>query len=131
MNKVHLIGRTTKDIELRYTTQGTAVARFTLAVNRRKKEDGTQEADFISCIAWSKTAEIMDKYVHKGDQVGVVGRIQTGSYEKDGHKVYTTDVVVEELEFLTKKQSGETTQEAAEAPIPEGFAQLTDEDIPF
>ena len=131
MNKVHLIGRTTKDIDLRYTTQGTAVARFTLAVNRRKKEDGTQEADFISCIAWSKTAEIMDKYVHKGDQVGVVGRIQTGSYEKDGHKVYTTDVVIEELEFLTKKQSAEVTPEAAEAPIPEGFAQLTDEDIPF
>lgn len=133
MNKWHGIGRTTKDIELRYTTGASqmAVARFTLAVNRRKRQDGTQEADFISCIAWGKTAEIMEKYVHKGDQIGIVGRIQTGSYDKDGHKVYTTDVVVEELEFLEKKK--DSTQGGSgptQSEIPEGFSML-DEDIPF
>ena len=133
MNKWQAIGRITKDIEVRYTQSQTAVARFTLAVNRRKKEDGTQEADFISCMAWGKTAEIMDKYVHKGDRIGIVGRIQTGSYEKDGQKHYTTDVVVEELEFLEKKKDSAQSggQSAQQGEIPEGFSQLTDDDIPF
>ena len=92
MNKVQLVGRITKDIELRYTVDQMAVARFTLAVNRRKKDDG---ADFISCTAFKKTAEIMEKYLHKGDQIAVIGHIHTGSYDKDGKKVYTTEVMVE------------------------------------
>lgn len=125
MNKVNLIGRVTKDIECRYTASTQkAVARFTLAVNRARKDDG---ADFISCIAWGKTAEIMEKYVKKGHQIGVTGRIQTGSYDKDGHKVYTTDVVVEEMEFLEKRQS---SSELKEEYVPEGYSAL-DEDLPF
>lgn len=132
MNKCFLIGRTTKEIEVRYT-QGanpTAVARFTIAINRRKKADGTQDADFITCIAWGKTAELMEQYVGKGDKISVAGRIQTGSYEKDGNKVYTTDVVVEELEFLEKRKEGE--HKPVEDPqIPAGFSKLDDDDIPF
>lgn len=125
MNKVNLIGRVTKDIECRYTASTQkAVARFTLAVNRARREDG---ADFISCIAWGKTAEIMEKYVKKGHQIGVSGRIQTGSYDKDGHKVYTTDVVVEEMEFLEKRQS---SSQPKEEYVPEGYSAL-DEDLPF
>ena len=129
MNKVQLIGRTTKDIECRYTSKTQkAVANFTLAVNRMRKDDG---ADFISCIAWGKTAELMEKFVKKGNLVGISGRIQTGSYEKDGHKFYTTDVIVEEMEFLEKRQSSssQTPQETNEE-VPEGFAYLN-EDLPF
>jgi single-strand DNA-binding protein len=122
MNKVTLIGRTTKSIDLRYTTgqTQTAVARFTLAVNRRKKD----ETDFISCVAFGKTAETMEKYVGKGHRVGIIGHIQTGSYEKDGHRVYTTDVIVDELEFLEPKH-----QETHESQY-EGFDEI-DEDLPF
>ena len=127
MNKVQLIGRVTKDIECRYTPQTQkAVARFTLAVNRMRKEDG---ADFISCVAWGKTAEIMEKYVKKGHMVGISGRIQTGSYEKNGHKIYTTDVVVEDMEFLEKKEKT-VSHGATEEYVPEGFAFI-DEDLPF
>lgn len=135
MNKVNLVGRLTKDIEVRYTQQtNTAVGRFNLAVNRRKKEDG---ADFISCVAWGKTAEIMEKYVKKGHRVGISGRIQTGSYEKDGHKYYTTDVIVEDFEFLETKgeHSDDAPHESAPQekrdewmPIPD---DLTDDDLPF
>lgn len=125
MNKTVLIGRTTKDIECKYTPKTQkAFARFTLAVNRMRKEDG---ADFISCIAWGKTAEIMEKYVKKGHMVGISGRIQTGSYEKDGHKFYTTDIVVEDMEFLEKKQD---KPQQADEEVPEGFAYLDDE-LPF
>jgi single-strand DNA-binding protein len=127
MNKTFLIGRTTKDIECRYTPQTQkAVARFTLAVNRMRKEDG---ADFISCVAWGKTAEIMEKYVKKGHMVGISGRIQTGSYEKDGRKVYTTDVVVENMEFLEKREKN-TPHDEPDEYIPEGYSAL-DEDLPF
>ena len=97
MNTVQLIGRTTADIDLRYTQSGKAVGRFTLAVNRQKKDDG---ADFITCQVWGATAENMNKYVHKGNKVAVIGRIRTGSYEKNGQKFYTTDVVASEVEFL-------------------------------
>lgn len=130
MNQCALIGRVTKDIELRYTQNQKAVARFTLAVDRRKSDD---DADFISCIAWNKTAEIMEKYVHKGDQVGVSGHIRTGSYEKDGHKVYTTDVIVEELKLLGGKR--DQAQQAKPEPKTDadGFmnANDIDEDLPF
>jgi single-strand DNA-binding protein len=99
MNKVILTGNLTKDSELKFLPgSGVAVAKFTLAVQKRKKEDG---ADFIHCVWFGKGAESMAQYLVKGAKVGIVGRINTGSYEaKDGHKVYTTDVIVEELEVL-------------------------------
>mgnify|MGYP000156624281 CR=1 FL=1 len=107
MNKVVLMGRLTADPEVRYT-QGEnpmAVARYTLAVNRRFKRNSEQEADFIRCIAFGKQAEFVEKYLKKAIQILIVGRIQTGSYTKDGVKVYTTDVVVEEHNFTESKGS--------------------------
>lgn len=135
MNRVILIGRTTDDIELRYTTNEKAFARFTLAVNRRGKDEG---ADFISCVVWNKTAELMKKYVKKGNRISVVGRIQTGSYtNKENKKVYTTDVVVEDVEFL---ENGKKEEKSKEEPKTDsnGFTQTTqdpfaveDEGLPF
>lgn len=101
MNNVSLIGRLTKDVEERRTQNGTPVALFTLAVDRRKKEDG---ADFISCIAWDKAAETIAKYVHKGDLFGVTGHIQTRNYEKNGRMVYVTEVVTTSFQFLERKR---------------------------
>lgn len=101
MNNVSLIGRLTKDVEERRTQNGTPVASFTLAVNRRKKEDG---ADFIKCIAWDKAAETIAKYVHKGDLFGVIGYIQTRNYEKDGRMNYVTEVVTTSFQFLERKR---------------------------
>jgi single-strand DNA-binding protein len=109
MNKAILIGRIVNKIELRYTTSNMAVVKFTLAINRdTKNKQGEYETDFISCVAYGKTAELIDKYLDKGSQLAVEGKIQTGSYEKDNKKIYTTDVVVERINFLDKKQ--ETTQ---------------------
>lgn len=101
MNNVSLIGRLTKDVEERRTQSGTPVASFTLAVDRRKKEDG---ADFINCIAWDKAAETIAKYVHKGDLFGVTGHIQTRSYEKNGRMNYVTEVVTTIFQFLERKR---------------------------
>lgn len=101
MNNVSLIGRLTKDVDERRTQNGTPVVSFTLAVDRRKKEDG---ADFIPCIAWDKAAETIAKYVHKGDLFGVTGYIQTRSYEKDGRMVYATEVVTTSFQFLERKR---------------------------
>lgn len=101
MNNVSLIGRLTKDVEERRTQNGTAVVSFTLAVDRRKKED---DADFIPCIAWDKAAETIAKYVHKGDLFGVTGYIQTRSYEKDGRMNYVTEVVTTSFQFLERKR---------------------------
>ena len=101
MNNVSLIGRLTKDVQERRTQSGTPVVSFTLAVDRRKKEDG---ADFISCIAWDKAAETIAKYVHKGDLFGVTGHIQTRNYEKDGRMVYVTEVVTTSFQFLERKR---------------------------
>lgn len=104
MNKVLLTGRITKDLELRKTQSGTSVLRFTLAVNRRFKQEGQPDADFISCTAWGKTADTMGQYLHKGSLIGVEGRITTGSYQdKDGRTVYTTDVTVENFDFLESR----------------------------
>ena len=111
MNKVVLMGRLTKEPDIRYsaTKDDMCIARFTIAVDRRKKDEGT---DFISCIAFGKTAEFYNKYVRKGMKIAVTGRIQTGSYEgKDGKKVYTTDVVVEESEFCESKKENEKVRE--------------------
>lgn len=111
MNKVILMGRLTREPEVRYSQgdNASAVARFSLAVDRRFKKDGDQTADFINCVAFGKTAEFIEKYGHKGTKFVVEGRIQTGNYtNKDGQKIYTTDVVVEQVEFAeSKNTSGE------------------------
>ena len=116
MNNVNLIGRLTRDIELKYTQGGTAMARFTLAVDRqfKNKETGEREVDFINCQAWEKTAEIMSNHLGKGRQVGVTGEIRTGSYEKDGQKVYTTDVNVNNFTFVGNKSDGQAQQSPAQ-----------------
>lgn len=101
MNNVSLIGRLTKDVQERRTQNGTPVVSFTLAVDRRKKEDG---ADFINCIAWDKSAETIARYVHKGDLFGVTGHIQTRNYEKDGRMNYVTEVVTTSFQFLERKR---------------------------
>lgn len=112
MNKVILMGRLTRDPEVRYAqgNDNMAIARYSLAVDRRFKKDGDEQtADFINCIAFGKAGEFAEKYFRKGTKIAVVGRIQTGSYtNKDGQKVYTTDVVVEEQEFAESKNSGST-----------------------
>lgn len=105
INRVVLVGRTTKDPVLRKTQSGTSVISFTLAVNRRMK-DQEQQADFINCVAWNKTADFMHQYVKKGTLLGVEGRIQTRNYDgTDGKKVYVTEVVAESVQFLESKGS--------------------------
>lgn len=135
MNKVILMGRTTKDAEVRYAQgSNTAVAKFSLAVDRKFKKDGEPTADFINCTAFGKTAEVIEKYVRKGTKIAIVGRIQTGSYtNKDGQKVYTTDVMVEELEFCESKNSQSNSQPAPK-PSPDGFMSIpdgVDDELPF
>lgn len=104
MNIVVLIGRTTRDIDLRRTGNGTVVASFTLAVNRDFKTNDGQEADFIQCVAWKKTAELLEQYVHKGDRIAVNGSIRTRNYEDShGRTVYVTEVLVNHVEFLETK----------------------------
>lgn len=124
MNKCHIIGRMTKDPEVRYTQGGTAVATFTLAVDRRVAKDKPKEADFIPCVVWGKMADgVVKNYCHKGKQVAVEGRIQVRSYDaKDGTKRYVTEVIVNDLELLGKSEGGNKQG---------GREQLTDEDIPF
>jgi single-strand DNA-binding protein len=118
MNKAFLIGRIVNKIELRYTTSNMAIAKFTLAINRdTKNKQGEYETDFISCVAYNKTAELISKYLDKGSQIAIEGHIQIGSYEKDGKKTYTTDIVVERLTFLEKKATQSETQEATQTEI--------------
>lgn len=136
MNNVTLIGRLTKDPELRYTQSGMAICAFTLAVNRESKKD---EADFIRVKAFDKIAESIGRYKKRGDQIAVKGHIQTGSYEnKDGQKVFTTDVIVERCEFLGSNNQGNQSNqepvqdntEPSEQVTIDGFA-AAEEDIPF
>jgi single-strand DNA-binding protein len=138
MNKTILIGRFTRDPEVRYTDSGTSIARFTLAVDRRFKKDGEQQADFIGCIAFGKTAEFVEKYFKQGMKIVVEGRIQTGSYtNKDGVKIYTTDVVVENVEFAESKAASDgqaRTPEPSLAEANDGFMNIPDgidEELPF
>ena len=114
MNKISLLGRLTKDVDIRYTqTNNTAVANFTIAVNRRFAKEGEQQADFINIVAWSKLGEFCSKYFKKGQQIAVVGRLQTRTYDDDkGTKHYITEVVAEEAYFADSKKEGtETKQE--------------------
>jgi single-strand DNA-binding protein len=108
MNKVILLGRLTRDPEIRYTAGADpiCVAKYTLAVNRRFKREGEPDADFIMCVAFGKTGEFAEKYFKKGQQVSIIGRMQVRSYEKDGQKIWTTDVVVEDQYFADSKNSG-------------------------
>ena len=106
MNKVILMGRLTRDPEVRYTEGGVAISRYTLAVDRKHTKDGADNADFIPCVAFGKAGEFVEKYLKKGTKIAVTGRIQTGSYtNKDGVKVYTTEVVVEEQEFAESRNA--------------------------
>ena len=109
MNKVILMGRLTRDPEIRYSQgeRSTAVARYSLAVNRTFKRDGEPDADFINCVAFGRQAEFAEKYFHKGIRIVITGRIQTGSYtNKDGVRVYTTDIIVDDQEFADSKGQG-------------------------
>ena len=150
MNKVILMGRLTRDPDVRYSQgeNATAVARYTLAVDRRFRRDGDQTADFIGCVAFGRQAEFAEKYLRQGTKIAITGRIQTGSYtNRDGQKVYTTDVVVEEQEFAeSKAAAGEHTggyqqQGSLQQSMPEpsaaagdGFMNIPDgidEELPF
>lgn len=136
MNKVHLLGRLTRYPEIRYS-QGNdqlAIARYTLAVDRRYKRDGGQTADFIRCVAFGKAAEFAEKYLKKGTKIAATGRIQTESYtNSDGQKVYTTDVVIEEQEFAESKAAADGSSQPAESDA-RGFMSIPDgieDDLPF
>ncbi len=111
MNKVLLVGRLTKDVELKRSTAGTAYVNFNVAINRRVAAGQQPQTDFINCVAWSKTAELMAQFLHKGSQVGIEGRIQTRNYDKDGVRVYITEVVADRVEFLSPKSSSSSSSE--------------------
>ena len=128
MNKTLLIGRLTKEPETRFTENGNMpITRFTLAVKRRKKD----EADFIPCKAFNKTAEIIDKYVKKGDQLAVCGRIETGSYEGKNGKVYTTEIIVDDFDLLGQKKEQEQEQKAEPVEKEELPFNFDTEELPF
>lgn len=130
MNKVIIMGRLTRDPDVKYTQgqESLCVARYTLAVDRRQKKDSEQAADFINCVAFGKAGEFAEKYFKKGTKLIVSGRIQTGSYtNKDNQKVYTTDVVAEDQEFAESKRADSTEETSDFMNIPEGI----EDDLPF
>lgn len=142
INRAVLIGRLTRDPELKYTANGVAVASFTMAVNRQfTNANGEREADFISCIVWRKAAENFCNYTHKGSLVGIDGRIQTSSYEKEGQRVYSTQVVVDSFSLLEPKQQSQQRgqQSNASDALHDNFGQpannndfdIDDNDLPF
>ena len=142
MNKVVLMGRLTRDPDVRYTSNNTLVASFSLAVNRRFVRQGEErQADFINIVAWDKTGEFCSKYFKKGQQVGIIGRIQTRNYDdKDGKKVYVTEVIAEEAYFADTRREAEANpfgdNNASGATFnanatPNDFSQVTDDDLPF
>lgn len=137
MNKVILIGRLVADPEVRYSQgeKSSAVARYRLAVDRKFKREGEPEADFINCVAFGRNGEFAEKYLHKGIKIAVVGRIQTGSYtNKDGVKVYTTDIIVEEHEFCESKSSSGAGISHSQQTDSDGFMNVPenlDDELPF
>ena len=142
MNKVILMGRLSRDPEVRYGSgeNSTAVARYTIAVDRRFKRDGEQNTDFIGCVAFGRNAEFAEKYLRQGTKIVLTGRIQTGSYtNRDGQKVYTTDIVVEEQEFAESKAAGNGGQNNYSRPSAatsdaDGFMNIPDgidDELPF
>ena len=130
MNQVIVMGRVTKDIELRNTQSGMATVRFSIAIDRGKdKEGNSRGADFPNIVAFGKTAESIAKYTGKGLRVAVIGRIQTGSYEREGQKVFTTDIVADRVKYIDWKDKGGQNENLG---IPEGFqAMADDESLPF
>lgn len=140
MNKVQLIGRLTKDPDLRQTTgeKPMSIARYTLAIDRRFNRRDEQTADFINCVAFGNAADFSSSYFKKGLKVAVTGHLQSGSYtNKDGIKVYTTDVVIEDQEFVESKNSSKDGDNVGgfynsdPGDLPEGFNDIPDEDLPF
>lgn len=144
MNKVILMGRLTRDPEVRYSTgeNALAIARYSLAVDRRFKKAGEADADFINCLAFGKSAEFAEKYLKQGIKIAVTGRIQTGSYtNKEGQKVYTTEIIVDDHEFVESKSStsGDSSTQQSSRPSPssavgDGFMNIPDgidEELPF
>ncbi len=126
MNKAILVGRMTRDAELKTTAGGVSVCSFTLAVNRRyKNAEGNYDADFINCVAWRAQAEFISKQFKKGDMFGIVGNLQTRTYEKDGTKVYITEVIVEEVNFVGGKKSDKDATTDDILPMP------ADDDLPY
>ena len=138
INKFWFTGNVTRDIELRTTSTGIATCSFNIAVNRPKAKDGTQTADFPTIVAWRQLAELCAKYLTKGSKIAVAGHVQTGSYEKDGKKIYKTDFVADDIEFLTRKQGEEsgrasdTSAHAEQSASDDGdFVEVNDDDLPF
>lgn len=143
MNSVQLVGRLVRDPEVRYTGEGHTIARFSLAVERRFKSEGGPTADFPNCVAFGKTAEFIERYFRQGMRIGIQGRIQTGSYtNRDGVKVYTTDVVVDNCEFVESKSAQQNAGNSNESggfnnygePGEDGFMNIPDgidEELPF
>jgi single-strand DNA-binding protein len=141
MNNVSLMGRLTRDAELRYASNiEMANARFVVAVNRKLSKEKRQEAenngyptaDFISCMAWGKTAENIGNYFHKGNRIAITGHIQTGSYEKDGQRIYTTDVVVDSFDFVESNKDNNTNQGYSNpADLGMSGQESFDSDLPF
>ena len=144
MNRVELVGRLTRDPEMRMSQSGTRVVRFSVAVNRTRKVEGQPDADFINCVAFGKTAEFMDKYIKKGYLVSVEGRIQTGSYEnQQGQRVYTTDIVCDSVQNLTPRSTDATYGEPSYQQAPSynqpqssnddytGTLDISSDDLPF
>lgn len=129
INRVVLVGRITRDIELRKTPNGASVVSFTVACNRRSKQEGQPDADFIGCVAWNRVAELMAQYLHKGALIGVEGRIQTRNYDdKDGKRVYVTEVLADSVQFLESKnasqqQSYQPQQSYSQPAQPSGYTQ--------
>lgn len=148
INKSILAGRLTNEVDLRYTPSGSAVVRFTIAVNRSfKREDGTRETDFVNCTMWGKRAEALANHFKKGDGIGITGRIQTGSYEgQDGKRVYTTEVVADDFSF-GQKAGGASVQRGQQPSQPQnnqsytrveqdpfssgGPIEVSEDDLPF
>lgn len=134
MNKTILMGRLTKDVELRQTQSGTPVASFTMAVNRRCAKEGQQDADFLNCVAWRQQAEFISKYFHKGNMIAIIGNLQSRSWDgEDGKKQYVTEVIVDEVYFTGEKKEANTGENNGEFNASD-FQELTnidDGDLPF
>lgn len=132
MNNINLVGRITRDPETTYTQNNMAVCKFTLAVDRRFKKDGQQQADFPRIVCFGKTAENVDKYMGKGRLVGVTGRLQTGSYkDKDDRMVYTTDVIADSVDFLDKAKEGQGSQGNEDFTPSNEPDPFSDDGLPF
>ena len=135
MNKVIMMGRLTKDPEIRYAQNGNAVAGFSIAVDRRFKRDGEPDADFFNCSAFGKTAEFVEKYLNKGTKVVIEGRLQNDSYtNKDGNKVTATKIMVDSMEFAESKQASAEDKPKAPEPDSHGFMEIPselEEELPF